>query len=27
MPNGSSARAARREVTERIMADIAALLP
>jgi len=26
-PNGSSARAARREVTERIMADIAALLP
>ena len=26
-PNGISARAARREVTERIMADIAALLP
>jgi len=26
-PNGSSARVARREVTERIMADIAALLP
>ena len=26
-PNGNSARAERREVTERIMADIAALLP